>query len=187
MIIIITGLPGSGKSTLASMLRQKRFRIIEISTILKAKMRKEGISISVANLEAFGMEMKKADPKLVGVAREAASHVAGSKLNAAISGVRCIEQVDAIRRRLRQDAWVIAATSPKLTRYGRLSRKSRMRVENMGQMSMRDHSSVSQGANELIRSADFIISNVGTKKELRKELDTVLSLIKDRRPTKSRQ
>jgi dephospho-CoA kinase len=165
VVICITGPPGSGKSTVASILRARGFRIVEMSAQIKGEMRARGLRITPASLERFAKELKRRRGRDV-AARIVVGKLRGARGRIAITGVRSMEEVGAIRDGLGQ-ALILSVVAKRDVRYNRLSTRRSFRVQSRSLFTEREESNLAMGLGNVMRSADFVIANSGTRRELR--------------------
>lgn len=187
MILVVVGLPGSGKSTVADLLRERGFDVIELGDIWRELLKKAKIPMNdpIATRE-FTKRLRETKGKDV-YARYAVKKIKKSMKHVVIMGVRSTYEMDYIRKRLK-DIMIISVLSPFETRFRRLKKRAKPEDpltrkvfewlntrEKRGFMS--DKREEKHGVVVVMNQADYAISNVGTTKDLEKNLDAVLSRI----------
>lgn len=180
MIIAITGMPGSGKSTAADILKRKGFKVVELSDFIKREMRRQGIDITAKSIEHFAMTMRKR----VGMdmtAKLAIRDIAKTRGNIAVSGVRDIEEVQYMRSKLKKEVPVVALVAPQRLRHARIRARGRPSdVKSFKEFKWRDNENMKLGIGKVIHSADILVSNSGTRRQLSDNLARVLSMLREK-------
>ena len=173
IIICLTGMPGSGKTTVAEILKSRGFTIIELSSELKRLMNICGTPFDMKSREVFTVKLKKAFGRDI-LAKLAAEAVARSRGNVVISGVRNTTEISYIRT-LNPDVAMIALSVPKGVRFERIiHRKQGIKTHDYREFEWRDRRNVALGMLQVIRSADYTLSNTGTLAQLHSDLDSLL-------------
>jgi dephospho-CoA kinase len=185
IIICLTGMPGSGKTTVAEMLKSKGFTLVELSGELKRLMEVCGTQVDIHSREKFTVKLKKAFGRDI-LAKLSAASVARAKGNVVISGVRNTAELAYIRT-LNPNVAMIALLVPKDLRYDRIMhRKEGIPTANYREFEWRDKRNVALGMLQVIRSADYTLTNTGTVSHLESDIDAILKKLggAKRRPAK---
>ncbi|MGC8699913.1 MAG: AAA family ATPase [Candidatus Micrarchaeia archaeon] len=179
MIICITGMPGSGKSVAANYLARKGFKIVEMGDTIRERMKKEGIRITNESIREYSLSLRKRFGNDI-VAKLTVQKIKGNRKNIAIIGVRSKKEMDYFRKKL-GDFYVLALTAPKMVRYKRLKKRGRQDdMITMKAFRYREEKEKKYGIESAIKNADFIISNTSSLNELKKNIDAVLTYIKEK-------
>ena len=179
MIICITGMPGSGKSTALALLEKMGFKTVDSSSSIPPMMRAGGIPVTPESIERFAVRMQREKGKDV-FFRIAARKLIGYRGDAVIAGARSIEELDAARRILDARIPLVVLTAPEELRYTRLSRRGRLRTNSRRIFLFREKNNLRQGLGELIKNADFVVSNSGSRADLRKALKELVDALRSR-------
>lgn len=172
-MLFIVGMPGSGKSTVAKILRRRGFRYLEMSDVIKESMRKKGLEVTLANIQKYTAMMKKRHGKGVW-ARMHAANIKNYKGNVVISGCRNPEEIETFRELVRAPVRIMAITAPSRLRYKRLSTRKGVRPVDYKDFMATDTNLVNSEIRGMMRSADVVISNVGTSAQLRSNVGKAL-------------
>ncbi|MGC8662687.1 MAG: AAA family ATPase [Candidatus Micrarchaeia archaeon] len=176
MIICITGMPGSGKSLAANYLIEKGFEAVEMGDFVREKMKTEGIEITNKNIRDYALYLRKKFGKEI-VAKLTINRIKGKNKNIVIVGVRSRIEIDYFKKNL-GNFYVIALTAPKRLRYKRLKERGRTDdIYTIDEFNYREEKEKKYGMMSAIKSADFVISNTASQKELKKSIDAVIASI----------
>ncbi len=178
MIVCITGMPGSGKSTAAKILDEEGFRIIEMGTFVRELMKEKGIRIDSDSLRIFSTALRKRHGPAA-VAKLAAKAARTAKGDVAIIGIRSPSEVNSLRRALGSRALVVAITTPTKERYSRIEARQRGDDSSMrAGLEKRDRIEKGWGIDRAISMADIVVSNAGTRKELKRDIIDVVETLR---------
>lgn len=177
MILCITGMPGSGKSETAKVLAAKGYKLYELSSVVWELMHKAGIERTSENTKQFATMIRRKYGKEV-TAKFLLRKIKlkrGGRI--AIVGVRSIAELDYIKKRSK--TITLALVAPPKLRFARI--RKRKRPDDPKSLSQfirnRDRKEIAFGINGAISHADYIIANTGTKAELERNVERVLSQI----------
>lgn len=180
MIICLTGMPGSGKSTAAKIFEKAGFEVFEGSATIKEEMKKRGIEITSENIETFTNKMKNENGK------EFFAAITGKKVLAAsqdhdilVIGFRSTAEFGELKRVVGSDIPLIVLTSPESIRFERLSERKEVAIKSKEAFLTRDKGNIGQGIDKLMETADYLISNTGSKSELEESILELLTKLGD--------
>jgi dephospho-CoA kinase len=178
MIICVAGLPGSGKSEASKAFAARGYKPYELGSIVWELMRKARVERNSDNTKRFITTLREKYGREV-MARFLLKKIrltSDSKI--AIIGVRSMAELNYIRKRSK--TVTIAIVAPPRLRFTRISR--RMRPDDPKSLAQfirnRDRKEIAFGANDVIAHADYIIANTGSKADLERNVEHVLSLIR---------
>ena len=172
-------MPGSGKSSAAKHLAKRGFEAIEMGDIVRERAINEGIKITNTSLREYALSIRKKFGKEI-VARLTIQKVKKVKKNVVIVGIRSKKEIDYFRSKL-GNFYVIALTAPQEVRYKRLKERGREDdIKTLKEFKYREEKERKYGIESAIRNADFIISNTSSLNELKKNIDAVLTYIKEK-------
>lgn len=172
-------MPGSGKSVVAGLLERKGFRIFEMGNVVREMMRKKHITITNHSIREFSLSLRKKYGNDV-VAKESVKQLKKLKGNVVISGVRSINELKYFRKSI-PGLILVAMVAPKETRFHRLKDRNRKDdPKTLKDFEYRETKEKVYGIPKAVKMSDFIMSNAGDRKELKKSIDIVLErLAKD--------
>jgi len=177
-ILGFCGLPGSGKSTAIDAIRDLGI-IITMGDVIRKEAKKQNIEPSNDNLGRIAIELRQINgPEII--AKKCVEMI--SKLNddiIIIDGIRSLVEIDVFR-----NLWkfpVITIDSSKDMRFKRLSERGRRDDSKIiKKIKERDKREIEFGVEEVVKNADYRITNDSTKEELKKRTRTlVLEIIQN--------
>jgi dephospho-CoA kinase len=188
MILVVVGLPGSGKSTVAEFLRDNDFDVIELGDIWRELLKEAKIPMNDPRAtREFTKQLREKRGKDI-YARYAVKKIRKSMKHVVIMGVRSTYEVNYLKKKVK-DIKIIAILSPFRTRFGRLQERGKPEDpksladfrwldtrEKRGFMSAKKEEK--HGVAVVMKTADYVISNTGTKKELKRDVGTVIAYLK---------
>ncbi|MCK5449498.1 AAA family ATPase [Candidatus Pacearchaeota archaeon] len=183
MIIGITGTLGAGKGTIVECLLKKGFKHYSVRDFLVEEIMRRGLESNRDNMVLVANDLRaKNNPSyIVEQLYSRAKEVGG---DAVIESVRCVGEVDALRKK--KDFILFAVDADVETRYVRIvERKSvsdRVSFEDFVRQEQREM--VSDNPNEqnlkrCIELADYSFKNDWTVEELHKKVENILNKIKN--------
>ena len=187
MILVVVGLPGSGKSTVAEFLRKEDFDVIELGDIWRELLKKAKIPMNDPRAtREFTKRLRLEKGKDV-YARYAVKKIKKSMKHVVVMGVRSTYELNYLKKKV-TDIQIIAILSPFNVRFTRMKVRGKPEDpktladftwlntrEKRGFMSAK--SEEKHGVSVVMRQADYAISNTGTTRDLKRNLDNVLSII----------
>lgn len=187
MILVVVGLPGSGKSTVAEMLREEGFDVIEFGDIWRELLKKAKVPMNDPRAtREFTRRLREKYGKDI-YSRYAVKKIRKSMKHVVLMGVRSTYELDYLKKKVKKID-IIAIRSPFETRFRRL--KVRAKPEDPKNLSdfkwletrekrgfLPDKKEEKHGVMVVMSRADYTINNNGTKVELKRSLDKVLSKI----------
>lgn len=177
MILCLTGLPGSGKSTAAEVFSKMGFEVMELSGVIKEEMQRRGVTVTNESLEEFANRMKKEN------GRDVFAVMMGEKLrkrndsNILVVGFRSLQEFETMERIVGEDLPLIVVSTPQKLRFKRLSERKNLPIKSLDAFMMREKSNIQMGILDLMERADFIVSNSGSREELKESIDDLIEKI----------
>lgn len=185
MMLVVVGLPGAGKGVAADIFKEEGFVIIELGDIWRELAKKANIPLSdpLARTEFTGRLREEYGKGVYG--KYAVRRVKKSMKNVVFLGLRSTYELAELRKRL-EGIKIIAIDAPRDMRFERLRSRSRpedpktieafIEHENWEKRGfLADKKEEKHGVMALIKQADYIVENIGTKEDLRKDIERVLS------------
>ncbi len=181
----IAGLPGSGKSTAAEIFKENGFRVIEMSSLVKASMKEHKIEVNIGNIVKYAHDWRAKMGNDI-VARTAIKQMKSNKSkNFIVSGVRSTSELKAFREY--DSTLILLLTSPQAERYKRVrkraepkdpkSRKEFLEREKSDARGYEKHKRIT-GIDRITKEADIIIANTSTKAAFRADVLRAAKYIK---------
>ncbi len=179
LVLGLTGMPGSGKSVVAEFLGKNGFRIFEMGDVIRGMMRKKRIVITNHSLREFSLDLRKKYGNDI-VAKESVKQIKKLKGNVVISGVRSINEMKYFKKSM-PEIVLVAIVAPKHTRFMRLKKRRRTDdPKTLKEFDYREEKERAYGIPRAVKIADLIVSNSGTVRELKKNIEFALrELAKD--------
>lgn len=182
MIIGITGWFASGKDTVADYLKEKGFKSVSLSDIIREHLRADGLEITRGNLLMKGNELRTkfgngylAEQALKKVEEEGAG-------NWVVPAVRQTGEVEALKKSKNFQLWEIFA--PVETRFERMQARDKggeddaiKTVEDLKKKENLENAGANNSGPQIglvITAADKRIDNSGTFPELYKQVDDLI-------------
>lgn len=178
MIIGITGMPGSGKSTAIELLGEMGFKVMNISDYIKEEMELEHIPLTHKNLEDFAVELRKrlGPGAPIILATRGLNRMRG---DVAIAGMRDVDEIAYMRKKLELRFPLIVISLPTRERYLRIRhRHVKGDIKDFKEFQWRDRRNVRLGIGKVLKMADVVIANTGTKAEFRKNLKGAVAALR---------
>ena len=187
MILIVVGLPGSGKSTIAEMLREEKFDVIEYGDIWRELLKKAKIPLNDPKAtREFTARLREKYGKDI-YSKYAVKKIRKSMKHIVLMGLRSTYELDYIKKKV-DKVDISAVRSPFETRFNRLKRRAKPEdpktIDDFKWLETRekrgflpDKKEEKHGVLVIMKQADYVIDNSGTKEELKLKLDRVLSKI----------
>lgn len=146
-----------------------------MSTIIKGEMAKRGIEINNSTIEDFANKMKAEGGKDVFAVMmgEKLKEAADSR-NILVVGFRSVAEFETVERTLGFDIPLIELLAPQKLRFERLSERSTLPIQSIDVLLMRDRSNIRMGILELFEHADYVVSNTGSKDELKESIEELI-------------
>ncbi len=179
MKICITGMPGAGKSEVATILRRRGFRIYEMREVVDEMMRNEGIEITIENREKFTPRIRKERGNEIVAVELEKRVVRHNYKDIVISGLRSMYEFRYLKKYMK-GLIIIAVIAPSSMRFERLKHRNKERVMSYRTFEERERTNKGFGMEEAIKHADFLIYNEGTKAELKRSVDEIVSRLEQK-------
>jgi dephospho-CoA kinase len=149
-------MPGSGKDTLSQAIKERGYKVIVMSDVLKERYAKEALPGERLMDFAFRMRRERG--------RGFVAELTLEKLDpkdkvVVINGVRNWEEVEVFRR-VGETVLIAIHSSPK-TRYERLIKRGRTEDKKYEDLAKRDFEELQMGIGNVIAMADYVLTNEG--------------------------
>jgi len=184
--IIIIGLTGpiaGGKGIVAELLRKKGFFYSSTSDRVREEARKRGVEITRENLQKVADSLRREFGPEILAKRTWEIVKNQSNTRVVIDSIRGEAEVDYLKRR--PNFYLIGVTAPRRLRYQRvISRQREYDPMEWGEFVKIDEADFKSGQEKkgrnikaCLKKSDFLIENVGTLKNLEKEIGEILKKI----------
>ncbi len=177
MIIGIVGSIASGKDTVADYLKEKGFKAISLSDILRKVMLEKGLEITTVNMTEVGNKLR--GEKGHGYLAEEAVKQIESGDNVVVTSIRQVGEVEFLRTQ--PEFTLIKLDAPIETRLERLVKRGRegdiKDMEELKEIEAKQANGTGGGMNmnKCFAMADKEIINNGTFEELHVKIDELIS------------
>ncbi len=178
MIIGVTGMPGSGKTEVSIILKEEGFRTVEMGKVVYEMMDEQGIEITPTSVPTFATALRKEHGKAF-VAKEITKRIHGNTYTGkiAIIGIRSPAEIKYFRSKLDKFG-IIGIVAPKKIRFERLKKRNRTDdSKKMSNFEFRESKEKGYGVLKAIDAADYIITNTGTRSQLKSDVTHVIASI----------
>ena len=174
-IIGITGMPGSGKNIVRTLVRESGFPMVVMGDEVRAEAKQRNLDPTPENLGHVMLQIRaEEDPGVL--ARRCIPKIKASNSRVVIiDGIRSMHEVEEFKREF-PDLKVIAIDSSPEIRFKRLFNRGRADdPEDWETFVERDQRELSVGIGEVIASADCKVTNEGTKRQFRDNLEQLFT------------
>jgi dCMP deaminase len=187
MLIGITGYASSGKDTVVNYLKAKGFKHISLSDILRKELTSQKKEITRANLVEIGNRLRQTHG--AGVLAQMALLVVNDREDWVISSIGTVGEVELLKKNPAFSLFFVDA--PLKSRYTWMKARGREKDPSKTFAEFKKlHELESKGGGQQFRAFDFVkgtadivIMNDGTIKDLHRKVEGALYHISTRRPT----
>ncbi len=180
-VVSIVGMAGAGKSEVAGIFEESGFIRIRFGDITDEEIRKRGLGLNEEN-ERYIRELLRKEYGMSAYARLNLSRIDLARKQSAvvIDGLYSWEEYTFLKTHYGEDFYVVAAWASPKTRYTRLTDRSNRRLtgEEAANRDKAEVENINKGGP--IAMADFTIINESSLKELKKEVNGVISRLRGR-------
>jgi len=174
ILIGTTGMPGSGKDTIRKFIQKLGFQVIVMGDEVRLEAKRRGLDINPENLGKIMLEIRREEGPAA-IAKRCIQKIRSIDSSfILIDGIRSLHEVEEFRR-IFPDFKVLAVHASPKTRFKRLLRRGREDDPKSWEDFMkRDMRELSVGLGDVIATADYMLVNEGTKRELEEKLMRLL-------------
>ena len=183
MIIAITGMPLSGKASVRKIFENMGCPTFTMSDAVREEAKKQGVKIDKQSMREFATNIRKERGRGI-VAELCILHLKEMVKKEdliVVDGVRSPEEPEIFKKEFGDDFALVCIWAPfqlRVRRLGGEDRKGRDdEVTNAEELKKRDRKELSWGLGEVIAEADYLITNIGPKEDLQKDLNRFLRSI----------
>lgn len=177
-IIGIVGQPGSGKDTAADYFVTKGFQKISLGDVLREKMRELGIPTDRQNVHEFVKKQRE----LRGNSYPVGDAVKNITSDTVVVGFRNTEEVKEVKKHFGKNFILVAVEALPEIRYKWIKERNRVGDDISFEQFMAEENqerAAESGSHEVdavIKMADFMIANDGSKEEFFRRLERALPI-----------
>jgi len=174
ILIGTTGMPGAGKDTVKRTVQKLGLPVIVMGDEIRAEAKRKGLAITPENLGKIMLQMRKEDGPAA-VAKRCIPKIKAMESSVIfIDGIRSLHEVEEFKKEFSDFRILAVHASPK-TRFRRLLKRGRSDDPHSWKGFIeRDRRELKVGLGNVIATADYMIINEGTKRELEANLIRLL-------------
>lgn len=172
-------MPGSGKSYIAELIsKELNAKIFSMGDIVRDETRKKGLELTIENIENIATQLRKQyGNNAIAILLMKKIENLNDKI-IIIDGVRGLDEIREFKKI--SDVCLIAVHASPQTRFARLNeRKREGKSISWEEFEFRDRKNLEYGIGNVIALADFIIINEDDLKELEKEVNNIVEVIRN--------
>jgi dephospho-CoA kinase len=176
-IIAFTGMPFSGKTEAVEIARKMDIEIIRMGDLVWEEVKKRGLKISDKNVGFIANEMRDKFGKDIWAVKTIEKIKEKTNLKSLlIDGIRSFEEVERFKKSLGNNFILIAINSTDYLRHKRALNRGREDDSKLvTEIKERDIREIKWGIKNTIELSDIIVSNNGTKKDLKNKIIEILN------------
>jgi len=174
ILIGTTGMPGAGKDTVRKLVQKIGLPVVVMGDEVRAEAKRKGLAITPENLGKVMLQMREEDGPAA-VAKRCIPKIKAIESSVVfIDGIRSLHEVEEFKKEFPDFRILAIHASPK-TRFKRLLKRGRRDdPQSWEGFIERDRRELKVGLGEVIATADYMVINEGTKKELEANLVKLL-------------
>jgi len=174
ILIGTAGMPGAGKDTVKKTVQKLGLPVIVMGDEVRAEARRKRLSITPENLGKVMLQMRK-ESGPAAVAKRCIPKIKSKKASVIfIDGIRSLHEVEEFKKEFPDFRILAVHASPK-TRFKRLLKRGRSDDPQSWEGFLeRDRRELRVGLGDVIATADYMLINEGTKRELEANLMRLL-------------
>ena len=174
VLIGTAGMPGAGKDTVKKVIQNLGLPVIVMGDEVRLEAKRKGLAITPKNLGEIMLQMRKKEGPAA-VARRCIPKIKAIKSSIVfIDGIRSLHEIEEFKKEF-PDIRILAIHASPKTRFKRLLKRGRRDdPQNWEGFIERDCRELKIGLGNVIATADYMLINEGTKKELEANLIKLL-------------
>jgi dephospho-CoA kinase len=174
ILIGTAGMPGAGKDTIKRLVQRLGLPVVVMGDEVRAEARRKGMAITPENLGKVMLQMRREDGPAA-VAKKCIPKIkAISSSVVFVDGIRSLHEIEEFKKEF-PDFRVLAVHASPKTRFKRLLRRGRRDDPRSWEGFLeRDRRELRVGLGDVIATADYMVINEGTKRELEDNLIRLL-------------
>ncbi|RLF35805.1 MAG: dephospho-CoA kinase [Thermoplasmata archaeon] len=178
-VIAFTGMPCSGKTEAVKVAKKMGIPIVRMGDAVWKEVKNRGLELNDKSVGFIADKMRKEHGNDIW-ARRTLEEIRSLKKKDCIiiDGIRNVEEVDVLKKELGGDFILIAIDASPETRWRRAQRRGRKDdSKNLKDILERDRRELRWGLGAVIASADIVISNEGSIRGFRQNVEEILKKI----------
>lgn len=174
VVVGVAGMPGAGKAAVREIVRDMGYPVVVMGDVIREEAERRGLRPTPKNLGQLMLRLREEEGPAA-VAKRCVPKIKNTEeAVVVVDGVRSPHEVEEFKRHFRNFTLIAVHSSPE-TRFQRLSRRGRSDDPRTRKAFVeRDLRELSVGLGDVIATADNMIVNEGTKKELMRRARRVL-------------
>ena len=175
-IIAFAGMPCSGKTEAVEIAKERNIPVIRMGDMVWEEVKKRGLPLNDENVGRIANQMRKDFGKDIWAQRTLEKISSFDKQDIiVIDGIRNVEEIETFKKELGKDFVIIAIKSSGDIRCKRFLQRGREDdSKDIGDFEKRDKRELGWGLGTVIESADIVVSNEGTIKDFKDEIQKIL-------------
>ncbi len=173
VVVGVTGMPGAGKATVRKMVEKLGYPVVVMGDVIRDEAKRRNLKPTPENI-GFVMLRLREEEGPYAVAKRCVPKIKAAKNIVFIDGIRSLDEVEEFKRHFANFRVIAIHSSPE-TRFKRLFQRGRSDdPKNRKTFLERDSRELSVGLGGVIATADHMIINEGTRKELEQKVRRTL-------------
>lgn len=178
-IIAFTGMPFSGKSEAVKIAQEMNIPVIRMGDMVWEETKKRGLNLSEKNVGTIADTMRKEKGMDIWAQRTLEKiKLLNDIEKIVIDGIRNIEEIETFEKELGNDFLLVAVQVADNIRYKRAIDRGRVDDSlDLELIKSRDKRELSWGLENVIASAEIVVSNEGTIDEFKEKIKKILTIL----------
>jgi len=174
ILIGTAGMPGAGKDTVKKVVQKLGLPVVVMGDEVRSEAKRKGLAITPENLGEVMLEMRKKEGPAA-VAKRCIPKIKATESSIIfIDGIRSLHEIEEFKKEFPDFRILAVHASPK-TRFKRLLKRGRKDDPKSWEgFVKRDLRELKVGLGDVIATADYMVINEGTKRELKTKLMRLL-------------
>ncbi len=175
IVVGVAGMPGSGKAAVKDVALKMGFHVVVMGDEIREEAKRRRLKPTLENLGNLMLTLRTEEGEAV-VARRCIPKIESAKEPGVIvDGIRSHHELTEFKKHF-PDFFLIAFQASPETRFQRLVQRKRSdRPKNWADFIQRELREATIGTDDVIATADYLLINEGTKVQLKREVNKVLS------------
>jgi dephospho-CoA kinase len=170
VVIGLTGMPGSGKAIVRKIVKEMNYPVVVMGNVIREEAKRNNLKLTSENTGSIMLKLRKEEGSDI-VAKRCIPKIREAKERVVIvDGVRSLHEVKEFKIRFPKFISIAIHASPK-TRFRRLRQRKRSDDPRTWKTFIkRDLRELSVGIGDVIATADLMIINEGTKRQMHRKV-----------------
>lgn len=174
VVVGVTGMPGAGKATVWRLVQKLGYPVVVMGDVVRDEAKRRNLKSTPENIGFVMLKLREEEGPYV-VAKRCIPKIKAAKNKLVfIDGIRSLDEVEEFKRHFANFKTIAIHSSPE-TRFKRLFKRGRSDdPKNRKTFIERDSRELSVGLGGVIATADCMIVNEGSRRELEKKVRCIL-------------